>query len=106
MTKITLGELPARPEGTKAPGLTTELWNGLMRCWDRNPKGRITISEILQLMRSTWVFSFLRDRSVLCLLTVRSKISNRERRRLQVGIVDRRNDGWNEEIRRRTAEAL
>ena len=55
MTKITLGECPARPESTKALGLTTELWNGLTRCWYVNPKDRITISEILVLLRYVWV---------------------------------------------------
>lgn len=55
MTKITLGECPVRPESTKALGLTTELWNGLTKCWHVNPNDRITISEILVLLRYVWV---------------------------------------------------
>jgi len=52
MTKITLGELPPRPKGTRAPGLT-KLWNNLAMCWHANPEKRITISEILKLLRLT-----------------------------------------------------
>ena len=55
MTKIVLGERPARPESTKALGLTTELWNGLTKCWHVNPKERVTIPEILVLLRYVWV---------------------------------------------------
>ena len=57
MTKITLGERPVRPEGTRALGLTTTLWNSITRCWYANPEDRITISEMLGLLRSGWVIS-------------------------------------------------
>jgi len=53
MTKIALGELPVRPEGAKAPDLTTKLWDALTMCWHANPGDRITISEILKLLRFT-----------------------------------------------------
>ena len=53
MTKITLGEHPVRPEGTKALGLSTKLWDALTKCWHANPKERITVSEILKLLRFT-----------------------------------------------------
>ena len=70
MAKIALGELPARPEGTKALGLTTKLWNGLTGCWHTNPEDRITISDILELLHSAWVHSFPQGQSALRLLTV------------------------------------
>jgi len=53
MAKILLGERPIRPEGTKAPGLTTKLWDGLTMCWHEDPKDRITISGFLELLRPT-----------------------------------------------------
>ena len=55
MTKITLGELPIRPERDKASGLTTKLWNGLTKCWHTKPEDRITIPEALELLNSSWV---------------------------------------------------
>jgi len=50
MTKITLGELPVHPEGSEARGLTTELWNGLAKCWHTKPEDRITVPEVLELL--------------------------------------------------------
>lgn len=66
MTKITLGEFPARPEGTKALGLTTKLWNNLTECWHANPEDRITIPEILEIICSTWVLSFIYKTEAFC----------------------------------------
>ena len=104
MAKITLGELPARPGGTEAPGLTAKLWKTLTRCWHTNPEERIAISEILKGIRSTWVLSFLyiRDPSVLHLLILYSKTPGGERRRFRVGINKHQNNGgwsgWDEEV--------
>lgn len=59
MTKITLGELPVRPERDKASGLTTNLWNGLTKCWHTKPEDRITIPEVLELIYSLWVLPLI-----------------------------------------------
>ena len=55
MTKIIFGKRPDRPEGTEALGLTTELWNCLTNCLHHKPEDRITISEVLAFLNSTWV---------------------------------------------------
>ncbi|KAF9643197.1 kinase-like protein [Thelephora ganbajun] len=52
MTKIILGERPVQAEGANAYGLTTELWISLTKCWHAKPEDRITISEILEYLRS------------------------------------------------------
>ena len=59
MTKITLGDLPIRPERDKASGLTTKLWNGLTECWHTKPEDRITIPEVLELIYSLWVLPLI-----------------------------------------------
>jgi len=59
MTKITLGELPVRPERDQASGLTTKMWNGLTECWHTKPEDRITIPEALKLFNSQWVLPFV-----------------------------------------------
>ena len=64
MTKIMLGERPGRPEGTEAFGLTTELWDCLTVCWRQKPEDRITISEVLALLNSTWVLPLIQDQTI------------------------------------------
>jgi len=67
MTKITLGELPVRPERDEASGLTTKLWNGLMMCWHTMPEDRITIPEALGLLHSPWVLHLVAQTIRMCL---------------------------------------
>ena len=55
MTNITIGRRPGRPEGGQSFGLTTEIWNCLQMCWRQQPAERITISDAVALLNSTWV---------------------------------------------------
>ena len=64
MVMITVGKRPDRPEGTEALGLTTELWDCLTNCWHQQPEGRITISDVLAFLNSTWVLIHIRDETM------------------------------------------
>jgi hypothetical protein len=64
MTNITLAKRPNRPKGTELLGLTTEVWNCLTGCWHQDPEKRMTISEVLVLLDSTWVIHFTQDQTI------------------------------------------
>ena len=63
MTKIILEKRPDRPEGAEAFGLTTVLWNCLTECLHQKPEDRITISEVLGFLNSTWVLPLTQDQT-------------------------------------------
>ena len=57
---ITRGERPPRPTHTN---FTDELWELTQRCWDRDPRSRPEVSELLEVLRNSSVFlSFRRSR--------------------------------------------
>ena len=61
MTMIMLGKRPVRTEDATAHGLTTELWLSLTKCWHVKPEDRLTISEMLALLRSMCVNAPISD---------------------------------------------
>ena len=42
------GSRPEMPENAQAVGLTSEMWKLLEICWQRNPKKRPTIEEVIR----------------------------------------------------------
>lgn len=44
------GERPRRPEGNEELGLTVEFWRTLAKCWEMEPKDRISASDMLDFL--------------------------------------------------------
>ena len=40
------GPLPTRPEHANTRGLSDAMWNLMIQCWQRDPKSRLSMSEI------------------------------------------------------------
>jgi son of sevenless-like protein len=40
------GPLPTRPEHVNTRGLSDAMWNLMIQCWQRDPKSRLSMSEI------------------------------------------------------------
>lgn len=46
-----------RPSRPGHPHFTDQLWVLMQRCWDQNPHSRPEVSEVLKVLRGSWVFS-------------------------------------------------
>ena len=55
--KITTGERPARPQGTRELGLTDSVWEMTVKCWQQDPGLRPSVTEVVGLLRRRLVFS-------------------------------------------------
>ena len=55
--KITTGERPARPLGTRELGLTDSVWEMTVRCWQQDPTLRPSVTEVVGFLRERLVFS-------------------------------------------------
>ena len=52
---IVSGKRPSKPEGQEKLGLTAELWWTLTKCWETDPKDRVTVSDMLKFLLYMWV---------------------------------------------------
>ena len=51
------GERPTRPQKAQELGLTAPVWDMTLKCWQRDPALRPTVTEVVELLRESSVFS-------------------------------------------------
>ena len=56
-SRILNGERPSRPEGKKKHALATNLWRIFAKCWGKDPAGRVSVYETLDILRYMWVLT-------------------------------------------------
>jgi len=58
-SKILNGERPHRPEAETKHALIEGLWRIFARCWGKDPAGRVSASEVLNVLQYLWVLTSL-----------------------------------------------